>query len=174
MKTNTSTIYTVLKIVFWIILIGHLIQTGSIIINYFISVFNPNVSNNTFLGDSSSNLNELGLRHYTSYLSFQIAILLSKAYMAYLAIKIFDKINLANPFSETVANLIVNISHTALGAGVIAIIAQGHTQWLAKQGFDVMKEWNGGQFLFLAGIIFIIAQIFKRGIELQQENELTI
>ncbi len=126
------------------------------------------------LGVSHSNLFELDLWQYTGYLSFWIAILLSKAYMAYLAIKIFDKINLDNPFSEKVATLIVKISHAALGAGIIAIIAQGHTEWLAKQGFDVITNWNGGQFLFLAGIIYMIAQIFKRGIQLQQENELTI
>jgi hypothetical protein len=31
-----------------------------------------------------------------------------------------------------------------------------------------------GEFLFLAGIVFVIAQIFKRGIEIQTENELTV
>jgi hypothetical protein len=40
------------------------------------------------------------------------------------------------------------------------------TQFLRLGGADV---W-----LFMAVVLFIIAQIFKRGIEIQSENELTI
>jgi hypothetical protein len=31
-----------------------------------------------------------------------------------------------------------------------------------------------GETLFLAGVVFVIAQIFKKGVEIQSENELTI
>jgi len=40
------------------------------------------------------------------------------------------------------------------------------TQHLRLGGADV---W-----LFMGGILFFIAQIFKRGIEIQTENELTV
>ncbi len=35
-------------------------------------------------------------------------------------------------------------------------------------------DCGSSEFLFMAGIIFIIALIFKRGVEIQSENELTI
>jgi hypothetical protein len=33
---------------------------------------------------------------------------------------------------------------------------------------------GGAEFLLLGGIIFMIAEVFKRGIEIQTENELTV
>ena len=79
-----------------------------------------------------------------------------------------------HPFTEAVSEQLSKISYVAVSAGLLAYIAQGHTKWLTKSGMDLSENWGSGEFLFLAGIIFIIAQIFKRGIELQTENELTI
>jgi hypothetical protein len=33
---------------------------------------------------------------------------------------------------------------------------------------------GGPEFLFLGAIVFVIAQVFKKGVEIQSENELTI
>ncbi|MBN2635649.1 MAG: DUF2975 domain-containing protein [Prolixibacteraceae bacterium] len=35
-------------------------------------------------------------------------------------------------------------------------------------------SWNTGPFLFMAGLVFVISQIFKRGVEIQSENDLTV
>ena len=40
--------------------------------------------------------------------------------------------------------------------------------------FDKLKIGEGNNFLFMAAIVYIISQIFKRGIEMQEENELTV
>jgi hypothetical protein len=40
-----------------------------------------------------------------------------------------------------------------------------HISWIGE---------NAGEFLFMAGLVFIISPIFKRGVELQSENELTV
>ena len=88
--------------------------------------------------------------------------------------KIFRILRLEKPFSEGVTALISHMSYVALGTGILALAAEGYTEWISRQGVDISKNWNGGSFLLLAGIIFILAEVFKRGTELQSENELTV
>ncbi len=42
------------------------------------------------------------------------------------------------------------------------------------RGVVTELHWESAGYLFMAGIIFIIALLFERGIEIQSENELTI
>ncbi|WP_432412002.1 DUF2975 domain-containing protein [Rasiella sp. SM2506] len=163
-----------MKILFWIVFIGLLIQAGALLTTYCMSLFNPEVSKDLYLGLDLFALQEWSTYQYTNHVSFLAAFLLIKAYIAYLVITVFSKINLNSPFSEVVSEHLSKISYVALTAGFLAIIAQGHTKWLAKSGMELSQDWGSGEFLFLAGIIFIMAQVFKKGIELQTENELTI
>jgi len=101
-----------------------------------------------------------------------------KAFLFYLVVKIFLKINLVNPFSEDVSLLISRIGYIALTIGILTIIANKYCDWLTKKGVtfrDLQSVLGGaGEFLLLGAIIFIIAQVFKRGIEIQTENALTV
>jgi hypothetical protein len=110
--------------------------------------------------------------------SLIIALSALKAYIFYLVIKIFLKLNLHKPFSTEVSVLISRISHVALEIGIITLIANGYCEWVIKRGVglpDLGAYLNGAvEFLLLGGIIFLIAQIFKKGIEIQSENELTV
>ncbi|MOA10052.1 hypothetical protein D3C78_1299230 [compost metagenome] len=101
-----------------------------------------------------------------------------KAYIFYFIINIFLKINFVHPFSKEIASLIDKISYTALLCGIVGIMTDSYTEWLTKNGVELsaVQKYLGGtsEFLFLAAVVFLIAQIFKKGIELQSENELTI
>lgn len=174
MNLTTSHLLSIMKFIFWIVFIGLLIQAGALLTTYTMSLFNPEVSKDLYMGLNLSALQEWSTFQYTNYVSFLVAFLLIEAYIAFLVIKIFSKIDVNSPFSEEVSELISKISYVALTAGLLAFIAQGHTKWLAKSVIDLNQNWGSAQFLFLAGIIFIIAQVFKKGIELQNENELTI
>ena len=83
-----------------------------------------------------------------------------------------------NPFSSDVALLIKRISYVAFTIGTLAMIALQYSRWLGKKGvvFSGLTEFidSGAAFLFFSGIIFIISLIFKKGIEIQTENELTV
>ncbi|RMA65771.1 DUF2975 domain-containing protein [Ulvibacter antarcticus] len=174
MKSTTTPILSLLKVISWIIFIGLLIQAGAILTSFTISLFNPIAAQNLYLGLDLSELYNLSLWYYICSVSFYISFLIIQAYIAYLVIQVFAKLNLQQPFSEAISLLISKISHAALTAGLLAVIAQGYTKWLSKTGLNVIQDWGSSEFLFLAAIIFIIAQVFKRGIELQAENTLTI
>lgn len=179
MRTNTDRILSIMKFLFWLVFIGLCIKTGTIILSFIISLFSHSeAAGYLYLG---LNLNELYQKHFVHYICLVLSIIMLsalKAYIAYLVTKIFIKINFNAPFNNITANLLMRISHGALAAGIIALVAYGYNFWLIRSKASMLNTIpfveGSREFLFLAGIIFIIAQIFKKGVDLQSENELTI
>lgn len=181
MKTNTQTVLKITNILSWIIFIGLCIQTGAISFSYLVSIFmNPIGSENINLGLNLSELYKNSIPYYSILILLMVLISGLKAYIFYFIIKIFMKINLVNPFSKEIYSLIIKISAVALTIGILAIIGEKYCEWLLSENLHLpmlnLEQYIGGksEFLFMAAIIFVIAQIFKRGIEIQAENELTI
>jgi DNA-binding Xre family transcriptional regulator len=175
METNTSTILKTMNVVFWIVFIGLCIKTGSLLVSFIVSLFvNSAGAKDLYMGLDLSSVMAHNQRQYVYVVSLIVFLSALKAYIAYLVVRIFHNFNFSQPFNPTVSSLISRISHAALGTGVVGLIASGYTEWLIKQGVTIPVQWESHEFLFLAGIIFIIAQVFKKGIELQRENELTV
>lgn len=97
-----------------------------------------------------------------------------KTYMAYLVTDIMSSFKYEKPFDAAVARQVARISHVALGAGFLAIAMTGYAEWLQNEGYAIPHQWDGGKFLFLAGIIYILANVLQKGVELQTGNELTV
>lgn len=165
-----------MNIIFWIIFIGLCIKTGAVLISFFMSIFgNPDDGGNLYLGVSFFDFNAIDIAQYIALLSFLLVLTVMKAYIAYLAVRLFSKFNLNNPFNKNIVILISKIGYFALSIGLVALIATQYTQSILKRGAEVSHiEWSAQEFLFFAGIIYILALVFKRGVEIQEENELTI
>jgi len=74
---------------------------------------------------------------------------------------------------------IINVSCLAFGIGLFTAWGVKYTGWLVAKGVKMPDTHHirlGGAdvSLFMSVILFVIAQIFKRGIEIQSENELTV
>ena len=174
MKTKTESILTAMNVLTWIVFIGLLIHAGAIIVSYFFSIINPEGAKNLYMGLDLFSLRQLDIWKYSFTVFLTITLLGLKGYTAYLVIQILSKINLEHPFTMSVALLIEKVSHIIFGIWVISMLANAYQEWLRQSGLPISENWISGEFIFLAGVIFIIAQIFKKGIELQSENELTI
>ena len=179
MKTKTKQILATMNFMAWIIFIGLCIKTGAILYSFFVSlVINPVGAKNLYLGLNLSDLYNFNIWHYAAIVSLIIFLSGLKAYIFYLVTKIFLKINFVHPFSTDVSLLISRISYVALGIGILTLAANGYAEWLIKRGVtfpDLQAHLGGGgEFLFFAGVVFFIAQVFKKGIEIQSENELTV
>lgn len=111
-------------------------------------------------------------------MSFIILISTLKAYLFYLVVKIFFKLNFVKPFSVEIAKLIEKISFEVASIAIVGAIAKQYTKRLIHSGYDIsnaQEYWNDtGAFLIMAATIYVIAQVFKKGIELQNENDLTV
>ncbi len=176
---NTKQILNVLNVLAWIAFIGLCIKTGALIFNLIFSLFiNPQATHNLYLGLDLSILHQSNLTEYISLMSFFVFIAGLQAYLFFVTTRLFEKINLENPFNDIVSRLIVKISYVALEIGILSIITENYAQRLVKKGIKLpdVNDFvtSSSEYIFLAGIIYVIAQIFKRGIELQNEHELTI
>jgi hypothetical protein len=111
-------------------------------------------------------------------MSFVVVLAILKAYLFYFVVEIFTKLNLGNPFNAGIAKLIEKIGFEAFVISIISIVAHQYTKGLPQDGFKVdgiQSYWNDSSaFMMMAAILFIISQIFKKGIELQNENDLTV
>lgn len=174
-----SPVLPILNVLFWIVFIGLCFNTGTILFSFIVGLMGNSIpTEKLYLELNLSELYQLGLFHY---LNIGLILVISsglKAYMAYLAVKISMKFNLKQPFSPKICKWIENISYFALMVGILQACAEAYYKGLIKEGFVLNNLsgyfGDGEEFLFLAGIIFIIAKVFKRGLEIQSENELTI
>ncbi len=101
--------------------------------------------------------------------------------MFYLIVKILHdkKVDLSHPFNKEMGRFIFNASYLALGIGFFSHWGIKYTEWLVKQGVRMPGSHSlhldgADVWLFMGVTLFVIAQIFKRGIEIQTENELTV
>ncbi|MBN8789426.1 MAG: DUF2975 domain-containing protein, partial [Terrimonas sp.] len=73
---------------------------------------------------------------------------------------------------------ISHISYYTLLIGVLSYIARQLTKNLMHHGFvsDSLNQfWADSQaFILMGAIIYIIATIFKKGVDIQNENDLTV
>jgi Protein of unknown function (DUF2975) len=178
MAISNKLIFDLLKVVSWIIFIGLCIEAGAIVFNLIYAFFKPEgfkiLYKNVELGDMQT-LDRIDNLFLTS---FWVSIAVLKAYLFYLIIKLLSKLDLMNPFSEATSTLIIKISYFIFSIGLLVALAHQYAKGLMHIGINIENlaaNWNdSAAFLMMAAIVYILAQIFKRGIELQSENDLTI
>lgn len=178
MSKRNNFIWNGIQVISWLIFLGYCIQTGALLFNYIFSLFKPIATHNLHLGLDLSELYLKSKSIYTLVFTLMIAISALKAYIFFIALKLFKSLNIAKPFSENVSAIITKITYYSLSIGIISIIAQEIDSELSAKGYNVglvERYWNdGGAYLVMTAILFAIAFIFKKGIELQNENDLTV
>lgn len=174
LRMKSLQVFKIMHVISWIIFIGLSIKAGALIISFIVSIFvNEFASKNLYLGLDLLNVYNFSVFHYSSIIVLYILTAILKAYLFYLLIKVFRHLDVNNPFNLKVAKTITKISYVSFCIGLIAALAYGYTIWLSQKVFFAFN-WNASGFLFMAGVIFIIAFLYKRAVELQTENELTI
>ena len=181
-KITTKQMLKVLYIISWIIFIGVCIEAGGFIFNtFFTLVINPVDAHHFWQEVDLSGLYNYDHGYFFVVALFMIIVAVMRAWLFYLIIMILHNRNLdiAQPFNRTVRLFILRGSFITLLIGLFSAWGVGYVEWLTKQGVkipDVQYLRLGGAdvWLFMCVVLFVIAQIFKRGIELQTENELTV
>ena len=170
---KTEKILKLMHVLSWIVFIGLCIKTGIILVSYLISIGKPETAENLYAGLNLSEYYNHSFRQYTLIVSYKIALFATEAYIAFLVTKLLNSLNLDKPFNLTVQKLMQNISYSIFNLWILAMLHNTHVQFIGKK-FGYTMNLFSSDFIFLAGVIFIFAQIVKRGIEIQNENELTI
>lgn len=178
MSSKTDLVIKFLHVISWIIFIALCYQTGALMFNYAFMQFRVFPPENQYLLLDLTELFSQSEGYFGLLFGLAIGISGLKAYAFYLITLIFQYLNLHKPFSLEMSKLITKISYFILLVGIMGAIALGVTEELTKQGFSVenaYEYWDDySAFLMMAAVVFVIAQVFKKGLEIQSENELTV
>jgi hypothetical protein len=177
MKQNDF-IFKALTVIAWVIFVALCIEACALLVNFIYSLYNPAVLKNLYQKLDLSEMYNRSTAAYYSIYTFILVIAFLKAGLFYDVIKLVSKLDLNRPFSSFVSKQISSISYTTFGIGLISIVARQTANNLSHKGFDVNRLndfWVDSQaYILMAGVIYAIATIFKRGIEIQNENDSTI
>jgi Protein of unknown function (DUF2975) len=98
---------------------------------------------------------------------------LTQAYITFLMTSLLSKLNISRPFNVHVVKLMQKISYSILCVWIVAMVYNIHIGILEKR-YGIVATYISGDSIFLAGIEYVLVQMFKRGLEIQSENELTV
>jgi len=178
MSKRNDFIWKAIQTICWLIFAGYCVQTGALVFNYIFSLFKPIATHNLHLGLDLSEIFSKSKISYTLVFAVIISISALKAYLLFIALKLFKTLNLVKPFSEKVQRIITKITYYTFSIGIISYIAQQLGKKLLDKGYDVglaERYWNdGGAYLVMSAILFLIVLIFQKGMELQNGNDLTV
>lgn len=176
-KTNYF-VFKGLNIVAWIIFVGLCIEAGGLIVNFIFSLYKPEFVQNLY---QKLDLSEMYIRSkgaFYSMYSFILAISMLKAYLFYIVIRLINKFDLEKPFNSFVSKQITQISYYTLSIGLLSYLARQTAKNLLHRGLEIdqlNQFWADSQaFILMSAVVYVIATIFTKGVEIQTENDLTI
>ncbi|WP_348823617.1 DUF2975 domain-containing protein [Flavobacterium aestuarii] len=176
-KTN-SIVFWGLYIVAWLIFIGLSIEAGGLIVNFFFSLYKPEFVQNLYQTLDLTEMYKKSRLVFFGIYSFILIISILKACLFYAVIRLMHKMDLSKPFSIFVSRQILLISYCTLLIGFLSCIARQLAENFTKNGFvteSLNQIWADSQaFILMGAVIYIIATIFKKGVIIQNENDLTV
>jgi Protein of unknown function (DUF2975) len=178
MSNTNKYVFYGLRVVAWIIFVGLCIEAGALLVNFVFSIYKPEIVSRLYEKLDLSELFAYSEYAYYGMYSFILAIAMLKAYLFYVVIELVSKLSLSKPFSDYVADKISKISYYTFSIGLVSHIGRESARNLEHRSLELNalnRFWADSEaFILMAAVIYVIAQIFKRGIEIQNENDLTI
>jgi hypothetical protein len=178
MSKRNNFVFIGLQIVAWLIFVGLCIEAGGLVVNFFFSLYMPEFVVNLFQKLDLNSMYQQSKWAYFAMYSFAICISVLKAVLFFLVIQLLYKLDLSKPFSSFVAKKITQISYFTFSIGILSFMARQTAQNLQHRGYEIdalNQFWVDSEaFILMAAVIYVIATIFSRGVEIQKENELTI
>lgn len=178
MSTKNNFVFKALHVIAWIIFVGLCIEAGALLVNFMFSLFKPEFVQNLYQKLDLTDMYAVNPWVFFGMYSFILFIAIMKAYLFYQVIKLVNKLDLTKPFSTYAADQITNISYNIFSIGLISYIARQTAKNLPHYGFDtdtLNHFWADSEaYILMAAVVYVIATIFSRGVEIQNENDLTV
>lgn len=177
MKAKTDTILAVSKVLALLAAIGYSITWGSQLLTLVSSFINPEWAQRTYQVDLNLfSIREHSVWYYVYAMSMTIAVSVLKSIIWYVVYDLLSKITLQSPFSIKVERKLETIAYLLFFVWIIgSVFWKIYLHYLTQDtGVVLTANTSEDEYLFMAGMIYIVSQIFKRGIEIQEENELTV
>ena len=178
MSKINNFVFIGLHIVAWVIFVGLCIEAGGLIVNFVFSIYKPEFVQNLYQKLDLSEMYNRSKWAFFGMYSFILFLSLLKAYLFYAVIRLLSKLNLSKPFNSFVSEQITQISYYTFSIGILSYIARQTAKSVQHHGFDIDSLngfWADSQaFILMSAVVYVIATIFKKGVEIQNENDLTV
>ena len=177
MKAKTETILTISKFLALLGAIWYSILCGSQLLTLVTSFINPEWAKRTYEADLNLfSIREHNAGYYVCAMCLTIAVSALKALIWWVVFALLSKLRLQTPFSMEVEKKLERIAYLLLGVWIVGgLFWKIYSHYLSQDtGILLPANNSGDEYLFMAGMIYIISQVFKRGIEIQEENQLTV
>ncbi len=178
MSKRNNLVFKGLHIVAWVIFVGLCIEAGGLIVNFIFSLFKPEFVQNLYQPLDLTEMFKDNQWPFFGIYSFILSISILKAFLFYIVIRLMHKMDLTKPFNTFVSDQILQISYYTLAIGLFSFIARQIAKNLMHHGFDtdsLNQFWADSQaFILMGAVVYIIATIFKKGVDIQNENDLTV
>jgi Protein of unknown function (DUF2975) len=181
-KITTKQILIVLTIIVSLIFIGVCIEAGSFLFNmiYTLAV-KPAAAEFFYNHLSLLSLYQFGKSHFITVMSLVNIVAALRVIMFFVILKFLynKKLDFSKPFNMEMRRFILIIGYIALGISFFSAWGTNYTDRLVSDGVTMpsihqLRIAGADVWVFMSVVLFVIAQIFKRGIEIQTENDLTV
>lgn len=170
---KTKRILKIMHILAWIAFIGLTIKAGAVIISYFMSLRNEEAAKDLYEGINLFAYKQQSLLQYTIIVGYMVLQFSVQAYVAFLVVKLLSNLNIQRPFNDNALRWMQKISYSLLGLWALVVIHNIHVGIL-EASTGIKAVLLPSEFIYIAGIVYVFSLLFKRGLELQSENDLTI
>lgn len=181
MKNYSHLAISFLKIILWISLVSAIIAIIVTTLCLIAVVFDFNLpfmnSTKITIGDVAVKFTELKQQGTFSFAVFGILMITYLWVFIKLvnnALNVLYKVDFKNPFNHETSNLITKLGFSAFVLGILNIAFNSVISLLYKGNLAVDFSFESFNFLIMSAILYIVSIIFKKGVELQSDNDLTI
>jgi hypothetical protein len=180
-KIESKHFLWVLQALSWIIFIGLCIAAGGLLFNSVYALCKPVVAKNFWNGIDLSELYAFDKGYFMTQTSLVTIAATMKALIFYQIVSLFHdkKFSLSQPFNAAITSLVFKIAYCCLGAALFSFWGARFAARIKKQGVpmpdaELLRIGGADVWLLMAVTLLVIGYVFKRGTELQTENDLTI
>ena len=178
MSHRNNFVFKGLHIIAWVIFVGLSIEACGLLVNFVCSIYKPEFVQNLYQKLDLSDIYHRSKWAFFGIYSFILVIAFLKAHLFYTVVMLMHKIDLSKPFSSFVSEQITQISYYTFTIGILSYIARQTAKYLQHHNYAIDKLnqfWADSQaFILMAAVIYVIATIFKTGVKIQNENDLTV
>ena len=182
MKPNSTLILEILKIFIWICTLLLCIGLSMMIFLFFTTIFGIDIGSMKEMKISLNIANQkikdiqsLEKGKLLFVLAYTILLGSLELILLIYVIKILKKFNLNHSFSIEIYFLIEKIAKLALTIGCTSVIFSFIYDFITgKSSISLDFSNENIRFFLFAGVVYIIAQVYKKAVDLQEENDLTV
>ena len=181
-KITTRQILNVLQVFSWILFIGLCLQAGGIIFSALYAFWiDPASAANIWEKVDLSELYAYDPGHFLAFAGIAAIASALKAILFYVILMLFvrKEVSIVRPFTTSLVRFVLTASGLSLAIGFFCHYGYNYSAGLEEKGvplpdLSTLHLDGADVWIFMAVVLFMVAQVIRRGVEIQDENELTV